>query len=135
MNDIKNIGETKNKNRNLKTFWIYFLSMVSCFLLLILFHFTENGTIKSVAPLLIGLAIVLIFALYLNWIWYKNMDEFEILALGKASIWGIGSTTIIVPWMVLERIGIISEPDPYLIVLFAYTITLVFYYYQKFSSR
>ena len=135
MNDTKNIGEKINFQRKKKAAWIYALSFITGLLTIILFELTENGTINSIIPLIIGLILMMIFVMYLNWAWYNNMDEFEKLLIGKACFWGLGSAVIVVPWMLLNLLGLVSEPDPYIIVLLAYSITFVLYYYEKFSSR
>ena len=135
MTETKNIGEKKHQTRNKKAAWIYFLSFLTAALTILLFTLTENGTIKSVIPLIIGLILMMVFILYLNWAWFDNMDEFEKLAIGKASFWGLSSATIVVPWMLLNELGLVSEPNAYLIIFFALTVTLVLYYYEKFSSR
>ena len=135
MNELKNIGEKNNQTRNKKTAWIYFLSAITAFPTIILFHFTDKGTITSVVPLLISLVLMMIFITYLNWAWFTNMDAFEKMAIGKTTFWGLSSIVIIVPWMLLNELGIVSKPDPFFIVLFAYAISLFLYYYEKFSSH
>ena len=135
MKKTKNIGEVITQKRNIKTFWIYFLSFLTCALTIILFHFTENEVIESVVPLIIGLILMMVFIMYLNWAWFDNMDEFEKLIIGKASFWGLSSATIVVPWMLLNELGLVSEPNAYFIIAFAFSVTLALYYFEKFSSR
>ncbi len=135
MKKTKNIGEVNTQKRNIKTFWIYFLSFLTCALTIILFHFTENEVIESVVPLIIGLILMMVFIMYLNWAWFDNMDEFEKLIIGKASFWGLSSATIVVPWMLLNELGLVSEPNAYFIIVFAFSVTLALYYFEKFSSR
>ena len=135
MKKTKNIGEVITQKRNIKTFWIYFLSFLTCALTIILFHFTENEVIESVVPLIIGLILMMVFIMYLNWAWFDNMDEFEKLIIGKASFWGLSSATIVVPWMLLNELGLVSEPNAYFIIALAFSVTLALYYFEKFSSR
>ena len=135
MSELENIGKQNISKRNKRTLIIYFLSFLTGIAFVTLIKARERNIIETDFPILVAMVLLILFIGYLNWVWYTGMDEFEKGILGYASVWGISVGALIVPWIVLHELSIVPEPDALFLLAFIYAVTLIIYYYKKFSNR
>ena len=135
MSELENIGKQNISKRNKRTFLIYFLSFLTGIAFVALVEARERNIIGSDFPIVVAMVLLILFISYLNWAWYTGLDEFEKGLLGYASVWGISVGALLVPWLVLHELSILPEPDALFLLVFIYAITLVIYYYKKFSNH
>jgi len=112
MNTPNNIGEQKHRKRTRQYYVIILLSALVGFPFGMILGRLSKGALDIDGGVL---AVVLVFLciafVYLTWLWYRNMDEFEQSAFHKSGNIAFHTGFIALPWFILSKQGLLPQLD------------------------